>query len=198
MLVFVQRKQPRLSVLQRYILKNFFKKINLKVGKFAVLKLVLNWYSYHLAVVNRTVNRLQLLHALSPDYLASQLKYQCTPCHCVCVCRCVIVFTRFQFVQKCQVRDFLLRDSALEVDLELVHRFGLELNGLLFLMMKISTAFKFDPIMYGLTGSIFNLNKLGTLLTQVTGEVNGFRLGQLLWQQFIQLVNEQKHLFLLD
>jgi hypothetical protein len=52
--------------------------------------------------------------------------------------------------------------------------------------------------MYGLTGSIFNLNKLGTLFTQVTGEVNGFRLGQLLWQQFIQLVNEQKHLFLLD
>jgi hypothetical protein len=65
-------------------------------------------------------------------------------------------------------------------------------------MMKISTAFKFDPIMNSLTGSIFDLNKLGTLFTQVTGEVNGFRLGQLLWQQFIQLVNKQKHFFLFD
>jgi hypothetical protein len=47
-------------------------------------------------------------------------------------------------------------------------------------MMKIATAFEFDPIMDSLTGSVFNLNKLATLFTQVTGEVNGFRLGQLL------------------
>lgn len=196
--MLVQRKQLRLSVLQPYVLKNFLEKINLEVGKFAVLKLVLNRYPYHLALINRTVNRLQLLHALSPDYLASQLKYQRTPRHCVRVCRCSVVLARFQFVQERQVRHFLLRDSALEVDLELVHRFGLKLDGLLFLMMKIATAFEFDPIMDSLTGSIFNLNKLATTFTQVTGEVNGFRLGQLLGQQFIQLVNEEEHFFLFN
>ncbi len=193
-----KREQLGLGVLLRDVLENFLKEINLKVSKLTVLKMVLDGDPHHVALINWTGNGLQFLDTLPADNIAPQLKHQCTPGHCICVGSCGVVLARFQFVQECQVRHLLFGNSALKVDLELVDRLGLELDGLLFFMVKIPTALQLYPIVHSLARRVLNLNKLGTLLAQVTREINGFGLGQLLRQQLVQLINEQEHLLLLD
>lgn len=167
--------------------------MDLEISEFAVLELVLDGDSDHLALVDGTVDRLQFLDAFPANNLASQLENKGAACNgrtattidiiaALSIVTCIGAVSRLQLIQEGEIGNFFLGDSAIEIDLELENAFGFQPDRLLLLMMEVPATFKFDPIMHNLIRRVLDLNKLGTLFPQITRKINRFGLGQLLRQ----------------